>query len=470
MTAWVFDNVGETEIQEIETQIEAAGGKIEDEVRKLEKGGAVAKLESTTAAAAMSIMADWCAKKKIRIHLPKPLLRGTVPIVVKNMSIDYAPQIIVDVFHGEGVEIMELYVFKNSLGQPTGTIKATVKGSNKVKAWLETGKGEIGGARILVDRQRTPMACFNCNKIGHRAADCKDKKKCKRCGQADHLKADCKADAEELADKCSYCFENNHSKGECQKKRVDERAERQQFKAEKKDPVLENVWKEIPAFNKANYLDDNENKKELEVMLAEMKTQLQAEMKTLQQETMRELVKSMMTQMKENMMEMTKEITKEMQNQQQQWQQQQQQQQQQQWQQWQQQQQQNQQQQPSTSDRHSASKRQMETPKQQKGENKKTEGEEVLEGKAFDWEKESEGEEDDDMGNAAKEATAATAEPTAKVAAATAATATTATTAATVATVATAATVATTTATKPATRAEQTQRSGKDKRGGEKQK
>jgi hypothetical protein len=68
---------------------------------------------------------------------------------------------------------------------------------------------------------------------------------------------DCKADVNELAAKCSYCFEEDHRKGDCQKKREDEKEERQKFKMEKKDPVLDNPWQKKPAKDDTN---DNENK------------------------------------------------------------------------------------------------------------------------------------------------------------------------------------------------------------------
>jgi len=40
--SWIFDNLGEIAPQRIADQIVGANGKIEGEVRKLEKGGAVA--------------------------------------------------------------------------------------------------------------------------------------------------------------------------------------------------------------------------------------------------------------------------------------------------------------------------------------------------------------------------------------------------------------------------------------------
>ena len=305
MTSLIFDNVGDTTLKAIAEQIAKAGGKIEGELRKLDKGGVVVTVDSATATAAMSNMADWGAKLKIRIHLPKPVLRGTAKIIVKNLPIDYEACDIVEALRDEGVEALELYMFKNSYDSPTGTVKATVKGSNRVKEWLERGRGEIRGVRIGVERQRTPMTCFNCNKIGHCIADCKEAKKCKKCGQEGHLKAACEVDAEELAAKCSYCFEEGHRRGECQKKREDERGERHKHKMEKKDPVFENPWKKKPANNVASEnKNENENDHEIKKGWGDMKEELQREMK----EKMNELQHDMMKQVKEMMRDMMKDM------------------------------------------------------------------------------------------------------------------------------------------------------------------
>ena len=313
---------------------------------------------------------------KIRCHLPKSLLGGTVPIVIKNLSTDNRAQDIVDALQAEGVEIMELYMFKNSRGQLTGTVKATVKGSSKVKEWLEKGKGEINGARVLVERQRTPMTCFNCNAIGHRAAECKETKKCKMCGEAGHLKAECAANPEEQATKCQYCFEEGHRRGECQKKRDAEREERKNYRKEKADPVIENPWNKMPANEKAS----EHEKDSLEDLKAEMTAQMQEEMKRLQQEMkemmmeemkkmMKEMTTNMMNQMKETMKEIMKETLKQQQHQ------------------WQdQQRQQHQQQQLSSLDRSSALKRSLTSPKEQKGERKKVQEQEEGERRNLDEE------------------------------------------------------------------------------------
>jgi len=312
---------------------------------------------------------------KIRCHLPKSLLGGTVPIVIKNLSTDNRAQDIVDALQAEGVEIMELYMFKNSRGQLTGTVKATVKGSSKVKEWLEKGKGEINGARVLVERQRTPMTCFNCNAIGHRAAECKETKKCKMCGEAGHLKAECAANPEEQATKCQYCFEEGHRRGECQKKRDAEREERKNYRKEKADPVIENPWNKMPANEKAS----EHEKDSLEDLKAEMTAQMQEEMKRLQQEMkemmmeeMKKMMKEMTTNMMNQMKETMKEIMKETLKQQHQWQDQQR--------------QQHQQQQLSSLDRSSALKRSLTSPKEQKGERKKVQEQEEGERRNLDEE------------------------------------------------------------------------------------
>ena len=91
MASLIFDNVGVTTPLEIATKVKEAGGKIENEVelRRLEKGGVVIIVDSDSAPIAMCKMADWCASKKIRCHLPKSVLRGTVRLVLKNLPSDY---------------------------------------------------------------------------------------------------------------------------------------------------------------------------------------------------------------------------------------------------------------------------------------------------------------------------------------------------------------------------------------------
>lgn len=318
MTSWIFDNVGDTTLEALAEQIKAAGGIIDGELRKLDKGGVAAQLDSATATATMSKMADWCAERKIRSHLPKTVLRGTTKIIIKNLPIDYEASDIVEALLDEGVEAVELYMFKNSRGTPTGTVKAVVKASNMVKKWLDNRRGEIRGVRVPVERQRAAVICFQCNRIGHRAGDCTEAKKCKKCGQEGHLKAECQVGAEALADKCNYCFEGGHRRGGCDKKREDEREERHKHKMERKDPTFENVWeKRKQASNEAN---ENEHSDEMENdgmkgwgdMKEEIRKEMKDKMKEFQTDVMNQVMNQVKTMMNEMMNEMMKAIKTQM--------------------------------------------------------------------------------------------------------------------------------------------------------------
>jgi len=245
MTSWIFDNVGDTSMETLKAEIAGAGGKLEEELKKLEKGGVVAVLESKTAATTMCKMADWFASRKIRCHLPKSVLSGTAKLVIKNLPTDYDEDDIVTALADEGLEVVEMYMFRKQ-GNATGMVKVTAKAGNTVKSWLARGQGEIQGVRIRVERQRTAMKCFNCNKIGHRASECKESKKCMKCGKEGHLKAECKMTAQDLEEQCGYCHEEGHQKGECATKREDERDERAKFKQEKQVPMFQKAWGKTP--------------------------------------------------------------------------------------------------------------------------------------------------------------------------------------------------------------------------------
>ena len=300
MASIIFDNLGEMELELIAEQIEEAGGKVEGKLRKLAKGGVVASVDSKSAPIVMCKIADWCARWKIRMHLPKPVTRGTVRLIVKNLPTDYETEDIARELRRQGLDLLDMYMFRNSRNSATGTAKVTVKGSPKVEQWLDDGKGEICGVIIKVERQRTATTCFNCNKIGHRKAECKEAAKCKKCGGEGHLKVDCEASGDELEKKCSYCFEEGHTRGECQKKREDERSERQNFKMEKKDPVLENPWMQAQGSNE-------KGKEGKEEMMTELRKEMKEQFKELQKEMMKDTIKEVMEMMKEMMKEMVKE-------------------------------------------------------------------------------------------------------------------------------------------------------------------
>ena len=195
-TSWIFDNAGSTSLEEIAAQIKAAGGKIDGDLRKLEKGGVVANIDSKTATAAMSKIADWCAAVKIRATRDginshqEPANRLRSGSHRRNIS-----------RRGSGdpgtLHVQEQTRRVHRHGQSNSEGKQHGEGVDGERERRDRrGEG-------LVERQRTSMTCFGCNNIGHRILECKEAKRCKQCGQTDHMKATCTVNKEELATKCN---------------------------------------------------------------------------------------------------------------------------------------------------------------------------------------------------------------------------------------------------------------------------
>ena len=65
-------------------------------------------------------------------------------------------------------------------------------------------KGVKKDVREFVDRSKMVIRCFNCNKLGHTAKTCKNKKSCPRC-----TKENCKGDCKKENMKCINCGEKH---------------------------------------------------------------------------------------------------------------------------------------------------------------------------------------------------------------------------------------------------------------------
>ena len=96
---------------------------------------------------------DDFAKVGVRAHLPKSALSGTAKVVVKGLPTDYEEEEIIEAL--AEVELKDLYMFKKRhSGEFTGVVKCTIKGSKKLKEWLDQGKASVEGISI-VERERT---------------------------------------------------------------------------------------------------------------------------------------------------------------------------------------------------------------------------------------------------------------------------------------------------------------------------
>jgi len=251
-------------------------------VTTLDKGGIVFKLGEDTAMATMGKLQDWCVSYKIRAHLPRSMLAGTVKMVIKYWDHDQSMEEVIKALQDEGLKLVEIYMIKNKKKQFGGIVKITAKGSEKVQQWLEKGQAEIHGARYQVEKDRRAKKCFNCNKFGHMKADCPQEALCRRCGQPGHLGADCTVAEEELRNKCGYCFDETHNRADCQHRKDDERKERENHRKKQQlgvaKPVakrMESVWgKQEPREPEKN--NDDTLNKAIEMMREEMERQMES--------------------------------------------------------------------------------------------------------------------------------------------------------------------------------------------------
>jgi hypothetical protein len=312
-STWVFDNIRDVSVDSIKASIEECGGELEGEMAKLEKGGVTAKLTKETGLAAMAKMFDWCADNKIRCHLPKGALSGTASVVLRGIDRNYEAEEVVEALQQEGgLELMQLYMFKNDRKQFTGTVKIIAKGSKTLKQWLDAGRGDIYGIRLQVERERASKKCFNCNKYGHIKAECKGGPRCRKCGQEGHLGADCGEAAEVLATKCGYCFTEGHSSATCQEKRDDVREERKNHKKEKQEINVGSVWEAKAELRKEKEANTEElQKQQQQAFIKEMRQEVEQEMQK-QKEQMQNQLQEMMKTMMFEMMKGQKKLMQEM--------------------------------------------------------------------------------------------------------------------------------------------------------------
>ena len=201
-------------------------------------------------------------------------------------------------------------------------MKATAKGSQTLKTWLETGRGEILGVKLRVERERSPKKCFNCNKYGHVKAECTSKQRCRKCGEEGHLAAECGANPAELMSKCGYCFAGDHTTKECQSKRDDVRNERKNFK-EKRELGVPNIWKEKAEARKKEHMQESkdldniveEMRQDFKRQLQEHQEQVQEQMKVYVQELMMKVVKEALAEQQKQNALMLRQVLAEQQKQ-----------------------------------------------------------------------------------------------------------------------------------------------------------
>ena len=302
MATWVLDNAGNWSMGGLRTKLEEAA-EIVLELRKLDTGGVVAKLDEATALRAMGNLHDWCASEKIRSHIPKTMQRGTTRLVIKNFHCENSMDEIIEMLSNEGVELADIYMIKTQKAYFTGIVKVTVKGSKKVHEWKQKGTATINGIRLQVEPERKAQKCYNCYRFGHKKAECTVGVRCRRCGGADHLAAGCKTEEDVIKATCGYCREEGHTKGECQAKRTDERQERENHRKEN-TMQIKNVWEERKKAERREQEEEAEKGKKSQLDVEQMLSKMQEQMQKQMQEQQEMMLQLMQQQMQQQMQEM----------------------------------------------------------------------------------------------------------------------------------------------------------------------
>ena len=255
---WVFDNIEETTEENLKEMIETCGGEVLT-TKKMEKGGIAVTMRERDAVAAMSDIKDYCAKKKYRIHIPKNQLQGSANIFVRNLNTNSTAKDIVGMIEEEGVKVLDLYLIRNKMtSRFTGLAKAVLLGNSIMNKWINEGRGNLGGVRRPMERERKAKKCNNCLRYNHKSEDCPTGKQCRKCGSSKHIAKDCDTPKEEVAKQCLYCRKEGHVSRECEIRREEEKEERKQHR---KDQTIKirTVWQRRPEKRETKKNQDMDN-------------------------------------------------------------------------------------------------------------------------------------------------------------------------------------------------------------------
>ncbi|CAF0704716.1 unnamed protein product [Brachionus calyciflorus] len=87
-----------------------------------------------------------------------------------------------------------LRMMKKSTGEKILLVKAVMCNQEKFNQIIKNGYIYLGCSRIRATQWRfsiSPLQCFKCQKLGHRADNCKGQETCLKCGKHDHKREQC---------------------------------------------------------------------------------------------------------------------------------------------------------------------------------------------------------------------------------------------------------------------------------------
>ncbi|CAF1111596.1 unnamed protein product, partial [Brachionus calyciflorus] len=105
-----------------------------------------------------------------------------------------------------------LRMIKKSTGQKIQLVKAVMSNSEKFNQIMKNGCIYLGCSRIRVTQWKfgiSPLQCFKCQKLGHRAESCTGKEKCLKCGKFDHKRDQCPVKDDPSKYHCINCGGNH---------------------------------------------------------------------------------------------------------------------------------------------------------------------------------------------------------------------------------------------------------------------